>query len=59
MPRALANVRVLQCVAPAGFSVVVFLMMRAEGEITLFKSIGMALSDLVGAGCAYRASSGK
>jgi 1-pyrroline-2-carboxylate reductase [NAD(P)H] len=27
-----------------------------EIEITLFKSIGMALSDLVGAGQAYRAS---
>ena len=26
-----------------------------DREITLFKSIGMALSDLVGAGCAYRA----
>ena len=24
-------------------------------EITLFKSIGMAMSDLVGAGCAYHA----
>jgi len=29
-----------------------------DKEITLFKSIGMALSDLVGAGCAFRASEG-
>ena len=29
---------------------------EADDEITLFKSIGMALSDLVGAGCAYHAS---
>lgn len=28
----------------------------SDDEITLFKSIGMALSDLVGAGCAYQAS---
>jgi len=28
----------------------------SDQEITLFKSIGMALSDLVGAGCAYRAA---
>ena len=28
----------------------------SDDEITLFKSIGMALSDLVGAGAAYRAS---
>ena len=27
-----------------------------DQEITLFKSIGMALSDLVGAGSVYRAS---
>lgn len=30
----------------------------SEQEITLFKSIGMALSDLVGAGCAYRVVTG-
>jgi len=29
---------------------------ESDEEITLFKSIGMALSDLVGAGCAYRAA---
>jgi len=29
---------------------------ESEDEITMFKSIGMAMSDLVGAGCAYRAS---
>ena len=29
---------------------------ESEDEITLFKSIGMALSDLVGAGCAYHAA---
>jgi 1-pyrroline-2-carboxylate reductase [NAD(P)H] len=29
----------------------------SDQEITLFKSIGMALSDLVGAGLAYRAAS--
>jgi 1-pyrroline-2-carboxylate reductase [NAD(P)H] len=28
----------------------------SNDDITLFKSIGMALSDLVGAGCAYRAT---
>lgn len=28
---------------------------ESDDEITLFKSIGMAMSDLVGAGCAYRA----
>jgi 1-pyrroline-2-carboxylate reductase [NAD(P)H] len=28
----------------------------SSDDITLFKSIGMALSDLVGAGCAYRAA---
>ena len=28
---------------------------ESKDEITLFKSIGMALSDLVGAGCAYHA----
>ncbi len=33
-------------------------MRESEDEITLFKSIGMALSDLVGASCAYRAASG-
>lgn len=31
---------------------------QGADEITLFKSIGMALSDLVGAGLAYRAASG-
>ena len=30
----------------------------SDSDITMFKSIGMALSDLVGAGCAYRASEG-
>ena len=30
----------------------------SDSEITLFKSIGMALSDLVGAGAAYRAAAG-
>ena len=30
----------------------------SDEEITLFKSIGMALSDLVGAHCAYRAADG-
>lgn len=30
---------------------------QSDDEITLFKSIGMALSDLVGAGLAYKASS--
>ncbi len=30
----------------------------SDDEITLFKSIGMALSDLVGAGAAYRAAEG-
>ena len=29
---------------------------ESEDEITLFKSIGLALSDLVGAGCAYHAA---
>lgn len=29
---------------------------ESDEEITLFKSIGMALSDLVGAGCAYQAA---
>lgn len=29
---------------------------ESDEEITLFKSIGMAMSDLVGAGCAYRAT---
>jgi 1-pyrroline-2-carboxylate reductase [NAD(P)H] len=29
---------------------------KSDDEITLFKSIGMALSDLVGAGAAYQAS---
>ena len=29
---------------------------RSDDEITLFKSIGMAMSDLVGAGLAYKAS---
>ncbi|MFN3166594.1 MAG: ornithine cyclodeaminase family protein [Phycisphaeraceae bacterium] len=29
---------------------------ESADEITLFKSIGMAMSDLVGAGCAYRAT---
>jgi 1-pyrroline-2-carboxylate reductase [NAD(P)H] len=29
---------------------------QSDSEITLFKSIGMALSDLVGASCAYQAS---
>ena len=29
---------------------------ESANEITLFKSIGMALSDLVGAGCAYHAA---
>ena len=29
---------------------------ESDDEVTLFKSIGMALSDLVGAGCAYHAS---
>lgn len=29
---------------------------ESDDEITLFKSIGMAMSDLVGAGCAYHAS---
>lgn len=32
---------------------------EGDEEITLFKSIGMALSDLVGAGSAYRAACGK
>jgi 1-pyrroline-2-carboxylate reductase [NAD(P)H] len=31
---------------------------ESDDEITLFKSIGMAMSDLVGAGCAYRAANG-
>jgi 1-pyrroline-2-carboxylate reductase [NAD(P)H] len=31
---------------------------ESDGEITLFKSIGMALSDLVGAGLAYREATG-
>ena len=30
---------------------------ESDDEVTLFKSIGMAISDLVGAGCAYRAVS--
>ncbi|MEM6505507.1 MAG: ornithine cyclodeaminase family protein, partial [Planctomycetota bacterium] len=29
---------------------------ESDDEITLFKSIGMAMSDLVGAGAAYRAA---
>ena len=29
---------------------------ESDEEITLFKSIGMALSDLVGAGCAFQAA---
>lgn len=29
---------------------------ESDDEVTLFKSIGMALSDLVGAGCAYQAT---
>ena len=31
---------------------------ESDSEITLFKSIGMGVSDLVGAGLAYRVSSG-
>ena len=30
---------------------------QSEEEITLFKSIGMGISDLVGAGLAYKVSS--
>ena len=32
---------------------------ESEGEVTLFKSIGMAYSDLVGAGLAYQAVVGQ
>ena len=32
---------------------------RSDDEITLFKSIGMAMSDLVGAGLAFKASQGR